>query len=107
MRKISKYLPEFKIEAVRMVEGSVSIAAVARTLGMSDKTLYSWVSADRKRILKIGDRAAVSKPSVGAEEVEITRLRAELDRVTAERDNLDQALIYYTNKSRATSASEK
>lgn len=98
MRKISKYSPEFKIEAVRMVEGSASIAAAARTLGMSETTLYSWVSADRKSKLEVSDRGTISKPAVSFEEAEITRLRAALDSVTAERDSLDKAVIYYSRK---------
>ena len=47
MTKISRarYTLEFKQEAVRLVENSQSTAAVARTLGVVDQTLFNWVKA--------------------------------------------------------------
>ena len=37
----ARYTLEFKQEAVRLVEGGQSIAAVARTLGVVDQTLFN------------------------------------------------------------------
>ena len=37
----ARYTLEFKQEAVRLVEGGQSIAAVARTLGVFDQTLFN------------------------------------------------------------------
>jgi transposase len=45
MTKTTRYTLEFKQEAVRLVEGGRSIAAAARTLGVVEQTLFSWVKA--------------------------------------------------------------
>ena len=86
----ARYTLEFKQEAVRLVEGGQSIAAVARTLGVVDQTLFNWVKASRQGKLTGAD----SKP-VSAEQMEIARLRAELARVTMERDILGKATAYF------------
>ena len=69
----ARYTLEFKQEAVRLVEGGQSQAAVARTLGLVEQTLFNWVKASRQGRLHGAD----SKP-VTAEQMEIARLRAEL-----------------------------
>ena len=69
----ARYTLEFKQEAVRLVEGGQSIAAAARTLGVVEQTLFNWVKAKKLGKLKGAD----SKP-VSAEQMEISRLRAEL-----------------------------
>ncbi len=80
-----RYTLEFKQEAVRLVEGGQSIAAAARTLGVVDQTLFNWVKAHRQGKL-IGANSKV----VSAEQMEISRLRAELARVKMERDILEK-----------------
>ena len=88
--KRARYTLEFKQEAVRLVESGHSIAAAARSLGVVDQTLFNWVKASREGKLKDADR--VSK--VSAEQMEITRLRAELARVKMERDILEKATAF-------------
>ena len=73
----------FKQEAVRLVAGGQSIAAAARTLGVVEQTLFNWVKAERQGKLTGADSKVVS-----AEQMEISRLRAELARVKMERDIL-------------------
>jgi transposase len=75
---------------VRLVEGGQSQAAVARTLGLVEQTLFNWVKASRRGQLTGAD----SKP-VSAEQMEIARLRAELARVKMERDILGKATAYF------------
>ena len=75
---------------MRLVEAGQSIAAAARTLGVVDQTLFNWVKASRQGKLAGAD----SKP-VSAEQMEIARLRAELARVTMERDILGKATAYF------------
>ncbi|MDP2417539.1 MAG: IS3 family transposase [Hydrogenophaga sp.] len=82
----ARYTLEFKREAVRLVEGGQSIAAAAQTLGVVSQTLFNWVKAQRQGKLTGAD----SKP-VSAEQMEISRLRAELARVTMERDILGKS----------------
>ena len=86
----ARYTLEFKQEAVRLVTGGQSIASVARTLGVVDQTLFNWVKADRQGRLQGADSKAVS-----AEQMEISRLRAELARVKMERDILGKATAYF------------
>jgi len=86
-----RYTLEFKQEAVRLVESGESIAAAARKLGMVDQTLFNWVKASREGRLKGAD----SSSKVSAEQMEISRLRAELARVKMERDILGKATAYF------------
>jgi transposase len=81
--KRARYTLEYKSEAVRLVRSGQSIAAVARTLGISDQTLHNWIKASERG----GLAGAASKP-VSAEQMEISRLRAELARTKMERDIL-------------------
>jgi transposase len=89
--KRARYTLEFKQEAVRLVESGQSIAAAARSLGVVDQTLFNWVKASREGKLKGDDRAAKVSP----EQMEISRLRAELARVKMERDILEKATAYF------------
>ena len=86
----ARYTLEFKQEAVRLVESGQSIAGAARTLGVVDQTLFNWVKASRQGKLTGTD----GKP-LSAEQMEIARLRAELARVTMERDILGKATAYF------------
>lgn len=90
----ARYTLEFKQEAVRLVEGGQSIAAVARTLGVVDQTLFNWVKASRA-----GKLSGADKKPVSAEQMEIARLRAELARVKMERDILGKATAYFAKAS--------
>ena len=89
--KRARYTLEYKQEAVRLVESGKTIAAVARSLGMVDQTLFNWVKASREGKLK----GAGNPSKVSAEQMEISRLRAELARVKMERDILEKATAYF------------
>ena len=93
----AKYTLEFKLEAVRLVEAGQSIAAAARTLGVVDQTLFNWVKAHRAGKLTGADGKS---KVVSAEQMEISRLRAELARVTMERDILGKATAYFAKASK-------
>ena len=92
--KRAKYTLEFKQEAVRLVESGQTLAAAARSLGLVDQTLHNWVQAERQGKLKGAEKKAVS-----AEQMEISRLRAELARVKMERDILGKATAYFAKGS--------
>jgi transposase len=84
-----KFTPEFKAEAVAMVEASGGqIAKVARELQLHDSSLGNWVREAR-------EQAAGDAPTT-QERAEIRELRAELERVTRERDILGKAVAYFS-----------
>ena len=87
----ARYTLEFKQEAVRLVESGQSMAAAARSLGVVEQTLFNWVKAQREGRLK----GAGSSKAVSVEQMEISRLRAELARVKMERDILGKATAYF------------
>ena len=74
---------------MRLVTGGQSIAATARSLGVVEQKLFNWDRADREGKLKGTDSKVVS-----AEQMQISRLRAELARVKMERDILGEATAY-------------
>lgn len=89
----ARYTQEFMLEAVRMVRGGQSMAAVAKILGISPKTLHNWVKADAAGKLNGAGK------QVSSEQMEIVRLRAELARVKMERDILEKATAYFAKVS--------
>jgi transposase len=92
--KRARYTLEFKVEAVRLVQSGQSIAAVSRVLGIADQTLHNWVKAQAQ-----GRLSGQSSKPVSAEQMEISRLRAELARVKMERDILKKATAYFAKES--------
>ena len=87
----ARYTLEFKQEAVRLVESGQTMAAAARSLGVVEQTLGNWIKLHRAGTLK----GAGGKQRVSAEQMEISRLRAELARVTMERDILGKATAFF------------
>ena len=92
--KRAQYTLEFKIEAVRLVRAGQSVAAVSATLGVAGQTLHNWVKAEARGLLK----GTAARP-VSPEQMEISRLRAELGRVKMERDILKKATAYFAKES--------
>jgi transposase len=86
----AKYTLEFKREAVRLVENGQTIAGASRSLGVIEQTLFNWVKAHRN-----GALVGVDSKPVSSEQMEISRLRAELARVKMERDILGKATAYF------------
>ena len=86
-----RYTLEFKREAVRLVESGQTIAEAARSVGVVEQTLGNWIKLHRAGTLK----GASGKHQVSAEQMEISRLRAELARVTMERDILGKATAFF------------
>ena len=68
-----------------------AVAAAAGGVGRVDQTLVNWVKASRQGTLKGAD----SRSKISAEQMEISRLKAELARVKMERDILGKATAYF------------
>ena len=85
-----RYTEEFKKEAVKQVtELGYPVVEVAERLGTTTHSLYGWI----KKYGKPTPREA-NKPDIEAENA---RLKAELKRVTTERDILKKAAAYFAN----------
>ena len=80
----------------RLVESGQSQAAAARSLGVIEQTLCNWVKAHRAGTLT----GASSKLQVTAEQMENSRLRAELARVTMFKRNPGKqaGLIFHSDR---------
>lgn len=87
-----QYTDEFKAEAVKQViDRRFTVVDVAARIGIPKHTLYEWVHRARKATLA-GNTALVKDRSEAAE---VRRLKAELKRVTEERDILKKAAAYF------------
>jgi transposase len=87
----SDFTLEFKKEAVRLVQSGQRQARVSASLGISGQTLSNWVKADAAG--RLTERAGVK--AISEEQMEISRLKAELARVRMERDILKKATAYF------------
>ena len=90
-----QYTLEFKQEAVRLVQGGETVAAAAKSLGISGQTLHNWVKTNAAGRLR-----EVAGKAVSAGQMEITRLKAELARMRMERDILKKAAAYFARETR-------
>jgi len=90
-----RYTLEYKQEAVRLVASGQKLSAAAKALGIVEQTLANWVKAD-----KMGQLRGVLSEQVSADRMEVIRLRAELARVTMERDILGKATAYFAKVQR-------
>ncbi len=79
---------EFKKEAVRLVKGGQRQSEVSASLGISGQTLSNWVKAEAAG--RLTERVGVK--AVSDEQMEISRLKAELARTRMERDILKNEL---------------
>ena len=85
-KRRAKYTRGFKMEAVRLVKGGQAVSVTAKILGFPKASLDNWVRLSTKGQLK----GAGDKP-VSPEQMELSRLRAELARVKMERDILKKS----------------
>ena len=90
------FTPEFKAEAVRRIaERGKSLAEVARELDLGESMLRAWKQA----LAAGGDRAFPGKGNPPAHDEELRRLRAEVKRLTMERDVLKKATAFFARES--------
>ena len=87
-----RYTEEFKIAAVKQVmERGHSVLDVSKRLGITNKSLYDWMHRYGKGQEHYQQQAK--------EQEEIRKLKAELRRVTEERDILKKAAAYFAKVS--------
>ena len=88
MTKGIRYTEEFKRDAViQVTDRGYSVKEVSVRLGISTKSLYDWIKQFRKpESVRLKETDQVQ---------ENRRLKAELARVTEERDILKKAMAYF------------
>lgn len=92
MNKQTKFPEEFKIEAAKQVtERGHRVAEVAARLGVSQHSLYVWIKRYRQ--------PPQARAAQDSQSDELRRLKAELKRVTEERDILKKAAAYFAKQS--------
>ena len=88
------YTREFKLQALRMMtDQSLSVAEVARRLGVRENLLRNWKKAAKEH----GQDAFPGHGHPSPAEDELRQLRAEVHRLRAERDLLKKAAAYFAN----------
>ena len=95
MSKRKDFSPEFKREAVRLLDaGQKPATDLAREIGVRRNQLHKW----KEELVKHGAGAfpGLGRRSAGKDEV--TRLRKELERVKEERDILKKAAAYFAKE---------
>ena len=90
-RRRRRFSPEFKAEAVRLVEASEApVTTIAQQLGISRGVLSRWVDAARPS----------AQPPVSEDErSELARLRRENLQLKMERDILKKATAFFARQS--------
>ena len=90
-----KFSREFKVEAVKLVKDrGVSVAQAGRDLGIHENVLRKWVK-------EFGSDPVQAFPGHGQmkpEQQEIERLRREVNKLRAERDNLKKAAAFFAKE---------
>jgi len=93
-----RYPEEFKIEAIKQVtDRGYKVVEVATRLGVTPKSLYDWIK-------RYGDNGAQHQ-TISAQQGELRRLKADLRRVTEERDILKEAAVYFASESKRSTRS--
>lgn len=92
------YTPEFRAEAVKLVEGDgFSIDEAAKRLSMPKSSLSNWVRAARAgKLAEVGKGQRLPSEL----ELELARTRKELAEVKMERDLLKKFATYFAKESR-------
>ena len=92
MNNPTRFPEEFKIEAAKQItERGHRVAEVASRLDVSQHSLYAWIN----RYSKTPEVRAAQDSQLD----EQRRLKAELKRVTEERDILKKAAAYFAKQS--------
>lgn len=85
-----EYTAEFREQVVRRVQEVGSIGRVAEELGLVEQTLRNWVKA-----AKAGKLNPAGAKQITPEQMEVSRLRAEVARLKMELEITKKAAAYF------------
>ncbi|TCO80458.1 transposase [Plasticicumulans lactativorans] len=88
-----KYTTEFKEQAVKRADEVGSIARVAEELGLVEQTLRNGVKA-----AKAGKLSLAGAKQITAEQMELSRLRAQVARLEMELEITKKAAAYFAKE---------
>ena len=92
-----QYDEAFKAGAIRIVfETGKTVAQVSRDLDVNERTLAGWVQAAREGPERVPARVDPVLP--GDVEVELRRLRAEVEELRMERDVLKRSVVLWVKE---------
>jgi len=95
-KKRKVYTPEFKLEAIRLLESSkLTVSAVARDLDVDPGRLRAW----RREFNESGKSAFPGHGNLTDLEAENRRLQRDLAKVKKERDFLKKAATFFAKES--------
>lgn len=93
MKKRKKYEKQFKIEAVRLFEESGKTRTeIEKDLGISPGCLSHW----KRELREEGETAFPGNGNLSEADIELTRLKRELEIVREERDILKKAISIFS-----------
>jgi transposase len=97
MKRIPKvaYTLEFKLEALRRVRSGEPVRKVAREVGVPEQSIRNWVKAQGDGRLGSAENGKPITP----EQMEISRLRAEVARLKMEMEIVKKAAAYFARES--------
>ncbi len=95
MGRPTKYPEQFRKDALALVESSGRpIAEVARSLGISEGTLWNWVRAARDATERAADPDALTE----SERDELRRLRRQVIELETDTEILRRAAAYFARE---------
>jgi transposase len=101
-KRAKQYSREYIAKAVELADQSeLSVAQVARDLGVQYATLYAWMTKAGKTKNRV-ETAPSPTPATpeSAMQVELERLRRELEEVKKERDFLKKAAAFFAQQNK-------
>ena len=87
------FTPEFKRDAVRLVQGGKTLTEVAQNLGVARSLLQYW----KKQLEETASRASRGAEAASSEAAEIAALKSRLRDAEEERDIMKKALAYFAD----------
>lgn len=87
-----KFSKEYKLEAIRMVQGGRKVTDVANSLGIDPSPLYRWIRAFNTDT----DGSFPGKGHLKPAEEELRKVKRERDAAIEERDILKKALAIFS-----------